>query len=459
MRVILFVTTLALFSCQSKTESEVSNADVDTLENKIVFFGSFSTGQMLHYYYFKNINQEVSRPILFDSDTTVYQQIETLIPLEININEGPSVINYLFFPKDEIHFTYEDRNYYLLSSGDSIRQNELDYQREFHPSISVNLFAGGGENYEKEKASLLKNYNYWTEHLDAAFEQKKISDSFYEYYHRFLTSKLMIGLLYPVFSKQYKHLNLVTHIDQELVKGILKEDGKYLGMNTYRYAVWHYLRYLTAVKSPKVTAETLVATAVDEFSGEIRDFLLARIFSETIENTEIGAIEDVNHVINNVEGDFYKDYILSATRLKQVPDGMLLTSNGQTVAIKDLFSSAGDSLLYVDFWASWCAPCKEEMKYYPKLMDDVRDKKVQFLFLSMDKNASDWKDVAKDYKIMTAANSFLVGSNFKSGLAKDLKIQSIPRYIIVKNGRIVVADAERPSSKTIVQQLRQVLEK
>jgi len=53
-------------------------------------------------------------------------------------------------------------------------------------------------------------------------------------------------------------------------------------------------------------------------------------------------------------------------------------------ALAPLFTSPGDTTVVVNFWATWCAPCVEELPYFEELTRDRGDRKLRVVLISLD---------------------------------------------------------------------------
>lgn len=59
----------------------------------------------------------------------------------------------------------------------------------------------------------------------------------------------------------------------------------------------------------------------------------------------------------------------------------------QVINFKSLapqIKASGDSLKIINFWATWCRPCVEELKYFKAAADTFSTQKVKFVFVSLD---------------------------------------------------------------------------
>ncbi|MDI6687677.1 MAG: TlpA disulfide reductase family protein [Desulfobacterales bacterium] len=61
----------------------------------------------------------------------------------------------------------------------------------------------------------------------------------------------------------------------------------------------------------------------------------------------------------------------------KLPDLIITTIEGEQLVLKELTSR--NRLVVVNFWASWCSPCVEEMPHFEKINRDYQNKNVTFL--------------------------------------------------------------------------------
>jgi len=97
------------------------------------------------------------------------------------------------------------------------------------------------------------------------------------------------------------------------------------------------------------------------------------------------------------------------------------------------------SVLLIDFWASWCAPCREQIPKVKKLYEKYKNKNFKILTISLDKSKEKWVSALKKENMLW--DNVLESRDFSSPIVKEYEIISIPSsFLIDANGIIVGND-------------------
>jgi len=120
----------------------------------------------------------------------------------------------------------------------------------------------------------------------------------------------------------------------------------------------------------------------------------------------------------------------------EVPDIELPTPQGDIVRL----SSTRGSIVLLDFWAAWCAPCRIESPNLVKAYDKYHTKGFQIYQVSLDRTKEAWMQAIKDDKL----ERWIHVSDLKywnSSVVGQYSIQGIPfNYLLDKNGRVIAAN-------------------
>ncbi|MDD7317499.1 MAG: TlpA disulfide reductase family protein [Prevotella sp.] len=126
----------------------------------------------------------------------------------------------------------------------------------------------------------------------------------------------------------------------------------------------------------------------------------------------------------------------------QYTDLTMPDMNGKKRSLSE-WCAKGNYVL-VDFWASWCRPCREEMPNVVEAYNRYHDKGFDVVGVSFDNNKEAWTKAVSDLGLSWHHISDLKG--WECAAAPVYGIQSIPANILVDpNGKIVAADLRAES--------------
>lgn len=147
------------------------------------------------------------------------------------------------------------------------------------------------------------------------------------------------------------------------------------------------------------------------------------------------------------------DYEVTIKSLAEGTEGYPFTyknEKGEEVS----FSDFKGKFVYIDVWATWCAPCKAEAPYFKQLYKDFQGKDILFVSISLDKQEDHgkWKEQIIEEEMVGI--QLFSDDAFNTRIAKDYKINGIPRFLLFdKEGKIIDANAKRPSNPELKKQL------
>jgi len=129
------------------------------------------------------------------------------------------------------------------------------------------------------------------------------------------------------------------------------------------------------------------------------------------------------------------------------------------VKLSELLANPDVKAVVIDFWATWCEPCKEEMPYLEKIYQEYKDKGLAMLVITVDSSPQLENEIKKDVEELGV--TYPIPWAMESEVKLFYGIGAIPvTYLIDKNGKIRLEHSgfSLPEGEEFIEDLRKAVE-
>jgi len=430
--------------------------------------------KFLKIFFRDNIDKMIIDTIWLDKSGQFYLKTYNLtIPQRTSIQQNNIQINDLFVaPGYKLTITGNGKDYRTLSKTRKISGigSVSNKYRDLYDSLSYARRDAKCwyEMNENELLSYIKKDQRLKDSLvHIIFDQKLSNDKYLSYFGK-------VTRIDNVFNKLYM---LMAHVDMNKYDynksvAIVRNnfDNKVLD-NLFRdeyfistdYKTWFASEYLNYTINLNIKKDSTIKKNVaykleilnKVFSGKLKEYVIFNLMSSAIEQSKSfekinGYKDQFKPYISNLKNPQYKKAIETKfadkeTELlriqvgKPAPKFTLESNSGKSYSLDDFKGK----VVYLDFWASWCGPCRAETPAFKILFDKFRNNnQVVFLSIDVSDGSNEWKKALEEDKpdwIQLRDNN---GNVWKSYVAN-----TIPKFVLIdKQGNIINFEAPGPSS-------------
>ncbi|MFD0861959.1 redoxin domain-containing protein [Sungkyunkwania multivorans] len=239
-------------------------------------------------------------------------------------------------------------------------------------------------------------------------------------------------LITDIYSTQKELIEASRNNDMEKAEALKKEfSEKQTAIQDYQlnFIKEHPDAYFSAVILQQVMASK------QKSKEEIRE--MYEMLSDDVKKVKIA--QNIEEEINKVD---------PLAIGSPAPDFTGKTPEGDELALNDMKGK----VTVIDFWASWCKPCRVENPNVVKMYNKLHDKGLNIVGVSLDKDGEKWKEAIQADGLTWSHVSNLMFWN--DPIAKQYQVTSIPHTVILdQNGTIVAKNLRGQALEAKVEEL------
>lgn len=276
-----------------------------------------------------------------------------------------------------------------------------------------------------------QSVNFWLEdeNLEINFRGKdtarvKIKNPPFVYIQGGKNNELMNLINFEAY-RNYQHLIAVSQAAYH-ANFKSEEERQKLSMGLYDFGNENYQEHLRFFVNHYADRSSVLA-AIRGLDYEKDSLLILNAFTRLKENCPSTILMIESYVKENQEKQIRKHLMSEGNPL---PSFDCYTESGKSIQISDYIGK----IIVLDFWASWCGPCRQEIPNLKSIYQEFKNQDVEILSVSIDSKKSDWQKALKQEQ-MPWTQAWVKDSG--KSVMHTMQFSGIPFILILdRQGRI-----------------------
>lgn len=385
---------------------------------------------------------------------------------------GDTFIPYILDSNDSIviqsNLSRERKFPYILTSNNEKRRNEvIFFQEAVLNGIPILFWERGNQikglinidSVTNNLPALKELYQKTKDFCSNYFGKNAIEQSFSKFVKDYIK--------FDYYNKIFLYIDRSTIIDSLIEENYfdfsIDNTNPFYNCNyAFQGALYQYALYKQKHLASRTNIVTLFKIADISFAPSSASLFKYGYLKNHFGTLYLNSPEKLSAYIGDVNDKNYR-FILEdklgeldfASKFKN----KIIDKEGKELTLTDIVADSKGKVVYIDFWASWCSPCRKEFSYYRELKQILKDAPVDFLFVSIDRSKESWQKAYQQEKIDSIRNNYLF-VNPGAEVLKKLNLDAIPRYYLFdKSGKLVTNDAPRPSDPELIPLIKKLMAK
>lgn len=493
-------------SCLSKKNAEIPTKESAKLSQVVLIFKNFPEDYSIYLddtrkeaytparpelrYYDDHLIQRIIKPKREIPDTLVIPCNQNVIEFQHSVR-GMDNFEYLFQKGDTVIFSYTEKIPLVKITNRTVSDFQINYDLRHREIICNNdypaiikvmvpyAFIKWNSNYigqEGEQSGISGQIDRVKSNGNLRFNkelelEKAFLDSLYKV--NLVTQEVYIWLNQRLNIKENTIKAYNDNLKPDQVKSIIPEKSdSLLKYHSYRNLITQINSSYYERKGKRIIKSNsnlpdynIVYDSIlksNFFSRKTKDILLFETSGSLVMNSNTTEIS--NHLTkmkSDINDTIYLTNLVDTYKLKKPvsKELELVGLKGNKLMLSQFIDENKGKVIYIDIWASWCRPCIEEFPKSKKLAEELKNKDIQFIYLSIDDEMDKWINSSNKHGLPDRY-SFIVDNKRVSKFLEELDFNTIPRYLIIsKAGKLEYKNAPRPSDQRLIKILTELLTK
>lgn len=344
-------------------------------------------------------------------------------------------------PNNEFYTEYTQDNPIDASPFTQVMYKQKNYWYKINQNM--NLLMQRHKQDEFSKKILLKKESAFME-MDAFHNNNGgiLSQEFRD----FMEAEIIYRWAYHMlaYGNVYKNVHQVTPDFFDFLHEVPLQSDQ-IGNHWYREFLMAYMDYLLMKdEATEANFQNMYELAAEQLGGSSMAFVQSESIANGLLKEEEGIMEKYLEFVENNPYVDYDEKVLTAYQKSRknaigasAPNFQLSDINGDVVQLTDFKGK----VIMLNFWASWCRPCISKMNEMKLMQDEMDERGVVFVNVSLDRTEEAWKSAVTDNQF-TGIQLFAQG-NIDADVAYDYDVTAIPQYFLIDQRGTF---AEKPKS-------------
>jgi len=377
--------------------------------------------------------------LIKDSDSSSHIILKPLQISFFKIGADPVLV----CPAEHVEGVLNNNSEFLPNDTNTVNFKLESINRGFSKIVNYYPFGGSFEKF-KSIFTLLQQYIDSTENIlnenTYPGHDKTVTMALKEY----LSARLAHYLVLPILFKSNYDKNKLIGMIRKNIK--IKYPEYWLQIESARIFLQTYYRKIVLPN----TDFNLQKSLQDHFFTfyPIRKLCTYNYFLECLEKATVKSktqmLEDwkaatIKLQLSKQEQDIMHDVY---TRIQTIGENIsdvfstlpLMNNEGKMLSASEKKALIARENIILDFWASWCVPCRKKMNKLNSDKVTIDHKQYHIIYLSIDEDQNKWKSAI--FSFLNKKNSFRVTSQYNQ-FVENFGLEVIPRYFLVSQSDLI----------------------